>query len=243
MHDVLTDPYRLGHPRPSPGRARKFFRSFVHFFSYHLFLKRKSRRTVEAAGFRLAVLPTVFDPKRFLTSEFFAGYVGSLDLAGMRVADVGTGSGILALAAARAGADRVLAVDINPEAARAAVENAESNGLGGRVAGIGSNLLSAVAPEPLFDVIISSPPSFPGEPRDVADRAWVAGPDYRDIAGLFRQARERLQPDGRMYVLFSSDSDLHRLGGLISEAGFTARLVGERSIVLESFLLYELQTA
>ncbi|MFL9825703.1 50S ribosomal protein L11 methyltransferase [Rhodoplanes sp. SY1] len=241
MHDVLDDPYRLGHPRKAPHLGRQAFRSFVHFFSYHLFLKRRSRRTVDAAGFRLAVLPTVFDPRRFLTSEFFAAHLGTLDLGGLRVADVGTGSGILALAAARAGAERVLAVDINPNAARAAVENAAANGLADRVAGIGSNLLSAVAPEPLFDLILSSPPSFPGEPRDVADRAWVAGPDYRDIAGLFVQARERLTPGGRMLVLFSSDSDLHRLGALISEAGFAARLVGERSIVLESFVLYELR--
>ncbi|WP_296522409.1 methyltransferase [Rhodoplanes sp.] len=135
----------------------------------------------------------------------------------------------------------MLAVDINPNAVREAVDNAETNGLGGRVAGIGSNLLSAVAPQPLFDVIISSPPSFAGEPRDVADRAGAAGPGYRDIAGLFVQARERLRPGGRMYVLFSSDSDLHRLGALISEAGFAARLVGERSIVLETFILYELR--
>jgi hypothetical protein len=41
--------------------------------------------------------------------------------------------------------------------------------------GVASNLLSAIAPRPLFDVILSSPPSFPGEPSDIADRAWFAG--------------------------------------------------------------------
>ena len=103
-----------------------------------------------------------------------------------------------------------------------------------------SNLLSAIAPQPLFDVIVSSPPSFPGEPRDLADRAWHAGPEYRDIALLFEQARERLRPGGCLYVLLSSDSDLDVLGALIERAGFAARLVAERSIVFESFILYEL---
>ena len=56
--------------------------------------------------------------------------------------------------------------------------------------------MSGIAPRPLFDVIISSPPSFPGEPRDLADRAWHAGPEYRDIKALFEQARERLAPGG-----------------------------------------------
>jgi 23S rRNA G2069 N7-methylase RlmK/C1962 C5-methylase RlmI len=100
--------------------------------------------------------------------------------------------------------------------------------------------MTAIAPRPLFDVILSSPPSFAGEPRDVADRAWHAGPDYRDIRALFAQAKERLKPGGRLYLLLSSDSDLGILGRLIEEAGFSARLVNERSIVIEKFILYEL---
>jgi release factor glutamine methyltransferase len=43
-----------------------------------------------------------------------------------------------------------------------------------------------------------------------------------------------------MYVLFSSDSDLDLLGGLISRAGFVARLVAERTILIESIILFEL---
>lgn len=45
---------------------------------------------------------------------------------GMRVLDLGTGSGILAIAAAKLGAD-VLALDIDPAAVRSARENAEKN--------------------------------------------------------------------------------------------------------------------
>jgi release factor glutamine methyltransferase len=47
----------------------------------------------------LTVRPTVFHPRYFLTSEFFANFVSDIDLTGKRVADVGTGSGIFALAA------------------------------------------------------------------------------------------------------------------------------------------------
>jgi len=219
---------------------RRRLRRAIHFFSYHLILNRRTTRVTQAAGFRLIVRPTVFHPRYFITSEFFASFIGQLDLSGKRVADVGTGSGILALAAARAGAANVTAIDVNPNAALTATENARANGLDGRLAAVCSNLLSALAPCSLFDVIISSPPSFPGEPRDIADRAWHAGPNYRDVAPLFDQARERLAPGGRVYLLVSSDSDLDLISALIVRARFRARLVAERSIFIESLIIYEL---
>src|SRR5215217_692428 len=111
------------------GPFRRFLRDLIHFFSYHLILSRQSIRTTRAAGFRLRVRPTVFHPRFFLSSEYFAKFLDGLDLSGKSVCDIGTGSGILALAAARAGAAEVLALDINPHAALSALENAQANGL------------------------------------------------------------------------------------------------------------------
>jgi len=48
---------------------------------------------------------------------------------GADVMDVGTGSGILAIAAARLGAKTVLAVDIDPDAVKTAAENVRQNGV------------------------------------------------------------------------------------------------------------------
>ncbi len=53
--------------------------------------------------------------------------------AGDRVLDVGTGSGILAIAAARLGAQSVLALDVSPVAVEAARANAAANGVADRV--------------------------------------------------------------------------------------------------------------
>ena len=78
--------------------------------------------------------------------------IDALDLKGKHVIDIGTGSGILALAAARAGAASVVAADINPNAALNATENARANGFGDRIVGVCSNLLAAlphVFPSPI----------------------------------------------------------------------------------------------
>ncbi len=214
------------------GPFRRLLRAIIHFLSYHLILSRQSTQVTRAAGFRLTVRPTVFHPRYFISSECFAEFIDGLDLRGKRVIDVGTGSGILALAAARAGADFVVAADINPNAALTAADNARANGFPA-VKAVCSNLLAAFAARPLFDVILSSPPKHAGEPRDLADRGWHAGPAYRDIVALFEQAQERLRPGGRIYVMVSSDSDLDLFGRLIDQAGLRARPALERSILIE----------
>ncbi len=235
--EIARDRSRKSTPH---GPLRRLLRRSIHFFAYHLVLARRNTRITRAAGFRLSVRPTVFHPRYFLSSEYFADFISRLDLRGRHVIDVGTGSGILALAAARAGAEYVVAADINPNAALTAAENARANGFADHVRAFCSNLLSAVAPRPLFDIILSSPPKHAGEPRDLADRGWHAGPDYRDIAALFDQARERLKPGGRVYVMVSSDSNLDLLARLMDRAGFRAQIALERSIYIESFIIYEL---
>jgi release factor glutamine methyltransferase len=215
----------------------------IHFFSYHLLLSRRQTTFVRAAGLYLVVPPTVFHPRFFLTSEFFAGFIAQLDLTGKRVADLGTGTGILALTAARAGAAKVVAIDVNPNATRAAAQNAEINGLSDIVTAVCSNFFSSVAPQPQFDVIFANPPYFCGEPRDLADRAWHAGPGYRDIAHMFEQARERLSPGGRMYVITSSNCELDSFVALMERAKFQPQLAAEKSAFVERFLIFMLVKA
>jgi methylase of polypeptide subunit release factors len=233
----------LNRPVAQQGFARRLLRRAIHLLAYRFVFEWRRTRTVRAAGFRLIVYPTVFHPRWFLTSKFFATFIGRLDLCGKHIADVGTGSGVLALAAARAGAASVLAIDVNPKAVQSVAENAPANGLGDRVEAVCSDLFSSVPEHRRFDVILFSPPSFAGEPREIADRAWHAGPGYRDILPVFEQARARIAPGGSFYILLSSDSDLSLIGAAIERAGFHARLVARASILIEAFLLYELRAS
>lgn len=69
--------------------------------------------------------------------------------------DVGTGSGILALAAARLGVRRVVAVDSDPAALAEARVNAALNHLGGRVAWRETDI-TRTAPAGRFDVVCAN---------------------------------------------------------------------------------------
>lgn len=64
---------------------------------------------------------------------------------GMRVMDVGTGSGILAIAAAKLGAENILAVDIDPGAVKVADENVAHNGVGKQVRVVEGDLVKSEA--------------------------------------------------------------------------------------------------
>ncbi|AFD25789.1 50S ribosomal protein L11 methyltransferase [Deinococcus gobiensis] len=63
------------------------------------------------------------------TTRMATEALSELDLAGVRVLDVGTGSGVLAIAAALLGAGFALGVDIDPITIPIARENAEINGV------------------------------------------------------------------------------------------------------------------
>jgi HemK-related putative methylase len=224
------------------GLLRRAARRALHAAAYRFVLNppRARTRRVRAAGLDLVVPPTVFHPRLFVSSELLAGVVDDLSLDGRRVADAGTGSGILALAAARAGATSVLAVDVNPAAARAARTNAARNGYADRVHALCGDLLSAVSPDARFDIVLSNPPFFADEPRDLADRAWHAGRGYRHIAPLFAQTRARLAPGGRAYVVLSSGGEVERLLAFADAAGFRHRVARERRLLFESLVVYEL---
>jgi type I protein arginine methyltransferase len=72
---------------------------------------------------------------------------------GMRVVDLGAGTGVLSFFAARAGAGVVWSVEANPELAAAARTNLDRNGVGDRVRVVDDDAAVYVPPEPI-DVVI-----------------------------------------------------------------------------------------
>ncbi len=72
---------------------------------------------------------------------------------GATVLDVGCGSGVLSVVAARLGAPYVAAIDISPAAVEATIDNAARNGVGGAVA-VSTTPLSRIADQ--FDIVLAN---------------------------------------------------------------------------------------
>ena len=167
------------------------------------------------------VLPTVFHPKYFGSSMIFARFIEALGLSGRRFLDMGTGSGIIGLFAARAGAD-VTSVDVNPEAVRCATENASRAGF--KIRACESDLFGSLANE-RFDVIAWNPPFFPQPANNVAEAALYAGEDHATIRRFAGEARDHLSGGGAIYLIFSLDGGMDAIEGIFRDAGFSLRSV------------------
>jgi release factor glutamine methyltransferase len=100
----------------------------------------------------------------------------------LRIVDVGTGSGAIAVALGHAlPFAEIVATDISPAALAVARANAERNGMAGRIRFLEGNLLAPVAGEQ-FDLIVSNPPYVSEADRAVLD---VEVRDYEPAQALF----------------------------------------------------------
>lgn len=201
---------------PADERTRKDFRELVrrraegmpvaYLVGYREFYSLKFRVTPDVLIPRPETELLVLEVLDFLKSR----HPPSAPL----IADVGTGSGVIAVCAARhAPACRVVAIDVSPAALVVAAENVRAVGVEDRVELRAGDLLAGLPAEPTFDVVASNPPyvstaEMQHLPRDVKDfepaGALEAGPLGTEvIARLVPQAAERLKPGGALLLEIS----------------------------------------
>lgn len=150
---------------------------------------------------------------------------------GRRVLDACTGTGALAIEAARAGAHAVTGVDMS----RAALLSAWINS---RVRGIELELLRGdvrtVVRDRTFDVVLANPPYVPSArhaPGSRAARAWDAGQHGRDLLNpLCRMLPALLAPGGVALIVHSAVCGPHISLTQLRDGGLKAAVVA-RSVV------------
>lgn len=217
------------------GLTRAVWRRLLHW-RFRLVQRRRYNRLAldRVDGHPIVLLPGVFHPRLFRTGEFLAEALDeTLIPPGSTVLDMGTGTGVGALSAARL-ARRVVAVDINPAAVRCARINVLLNELEQRIEVRHGDLFGPLAGQ-RFDVVLFNPPFFPGVPRDDLERAlWSTDVAARFAAGL----PEHLAPGGCALVLLSSDGDERAFLDAFHVNGLVVDVAVRHAFATETLTIY-----
>jgi HemK-related putative methylase len=187
-------------------------------------------------GMPFVVTPSVFNPKVPRTGEFLASQIDSrLVPRDCEVLDMGTGSGICAVFAAKH-ARRVVAVDINLAAVRCAGINALLNHVEHKIDLRHGDLFAPVLEE-RFDLVLFNPPFVQGPPRDDRDRAWRSN----DVAERFAAGLgAHLKPAGSALVLLSTFGDGYVFLEEFRKQNFEISVLAERRFVNERLTIFRL---
>jgi len=196
-------------------------------------------RLERVAGMPILVIPSVLNPKLTRSGAFFASRIDArLVSRQAQVLDMGTGSGVCALFAARH-ASRVVAVDINEAAVLCANINARINHLEHRIDVRHGDLFAPVAGEQ-FDLVLFNPPFLRGTPRNDRERAWRSN----DVAERFAAGlASHLKPGGAALVVLSTFGDAGHFLDEFRKQHFDIAVFAERRFINERLAIFKLTPA
>lgn len=149
---------------------------------------------------------TVYSPGA--DTYLLASVIEEKDLEGKTCLEIGTGSGFLAEKMLENAAEKVTAVDLNPEAVEEASERLEKYE---SFEVFQSDMFENIDEE--FDFIFFNPPYLPSEASEIGDEEiWSGGEKGTEVTEKFlEKVPEHLSEDGEAFFVASSLADIEDL--------------------------------
>lgn len=187
-------------------------------------------------GLSLTIMPGVFHPGLFLSTNLLIGFIAQKSLTGKRLLELGAGSGLISFYAQKNGAV-VTATDINPQAIAGLKLNAEQLQL--PVTVIETSLLTGLHVNE-FDIVVINPPYYPKQAKNMQEAAFYCGEDFAYFKELFTQLSDQpLQKSCAVYMILSEDCRISHIRELAMtqhidfEEVFTTTKWGERNYIFQ----------
>ncbi|MFC5719938.1 50S ribosomal protein L11 methyltransferase [Streptomyces gamaensis] len=177
-----------------------------------------------------------FSPSTGVALELLHEVLGARDDTGRRprsLLEIGSGTGVVAVTAALAGCDRVVATDINPRAVLNTRQNAARHGVTGRLRALAGDLFTPLARDERFDIVYWHS-NFVRAPEDYTyrsdhERAYVdAG--YAAHRRYLAESARHVTAGGSVLLHFSDRGDVAGLRRLAREHGRGLRVLARRRV-------------
>ncbi len=189
---------------------RNFIKKITHpFLKYALKTYYYKPRKYCYDSICVQVHPKVFPPHLTFSTKILLDFIQTLDLKSKTFLELGCGSGIIALFAAKKEAI-VTASDINPIAIDFLNKNAKKNNFSITI--VTSDLFDSVE-EKSFDYIIINPPYYPKKPKNTSEKAWFCGANFEYFEKLFYQLKHEVNFENTFMIL-SEDCAIERISDI-----------------------------
>jgi len=191
--------------------------------------KRKKPRLINFLGKKILLCPGVFDP-RTITTKFFIKNMQIKHKS--KVLDLGTGTGIIAIFAAKK-AKKVIAVDKSKKAINCAKQNAKINNIN-NIAFIKSDLFEKVKEK--FDIILFQPPYIKGKAKKEIDHTFI---ENNTVKRFLHVARKYLHKKGYIIMSYSTLGELENMLK-IAKTYYKINQIAKKRFLFEKIFLFKL---
>jgi release factor glutamine methyltransferase len=194
-------------------------------------------RMYKYGDFALEIPPQVFHPGFFFSTRLLLNYIKQLPLQGKGFLELGCGSGLISIYAAKEGAI-VTATDINPIAVEFLQKNSRQNKT--ELTIIRSDLFKNI-PEQLFDIIAINPPYYKKQPTTAKEYAWFCGENGEYFSGLFNNLANYIHVNSEILMVLFEGCDMEMIENLAAQNGFNLLCVHTRKNLLEKNFIYRIE--
>ena len=203
-----------------------------------LLVKYLSRtRVYRYKDIKLEIPPQVFHPGFFFSTQLLLQYISKLPLYKKNFLELGCGSGLISIVAAKDGA-KVTATDINTVAIESLKKNSWQNKV--EITIIKSDLFDKI-PKQQFDIIAINPPYYKKQPLTEQEHAWYCGENGEYFSMLFEGLAGYIHPGSEIIMVLFEDCGMEMINGFAAKNGFILNCVHSKKNMLEKNFIFKIE--